>query len=223
VSDVEDVIRAVRAGSAGAGELYPALAAAILLFAIHGGAGNTVQPVVQSWDGADHGLVFTSPERAAVAGGLPGLAELSGRDLGARWPDGLRAAVNLGSDDVWIVLDSDAMHAIGAQPETVAAGTVVAIGAPAEAPPAELVEAVRDAVRTTAGVQAAYLYQEARPGGSSRLVAGVDLDPGLDPADVVPQLARAVAATYPAAAYLDFAALDGSLRGMVLGAVLAVR
>lgn len=222
-SDVESVIRAVRGGQAGAAELYPALAEATLLLAVEDGSGSAAAPVVRRWDGVDHGLVFTSPERAAAQRGLPGFAQLTGRDLGARWPRGLRAAVNLGSDDVWIVLDDDAMHAVGAQSHTMPAGQVVAVGAPAQPPAPELVDAIRIAVGQTPGTTAAYLFQQAEPGGTSRLVAGVDLDDGVAADEAVPTLARVVADRYPPAAYLDFVALRGQLRAMVLGAVPAIR
>jgi hypothetical protein len=222
VSGVEEVIRAVRARQAGAAELYPALAAAPLLFAIEGGEGDVVRPVVQRWNDADHGLVFTSHDRATGVPGIPGLAELSGRELGGRWPDGLRAAVNVGSDDVGIVLDSDAMHAVGAVPDTVPAGTVVMVGAPADPPAPELVEALRAAVRGTAGVSAGYLFQQATPGGTSRMIAGLDLDDPAAAPEVVPDVARTVAAAHPPARNLDFTALHGELRRMVLGAVLAI-
>jgi hypothetical protein len=115
------------------------------------------------------------------------------------------------------------MQAVGTQPQPVPAGQIVAVGAPAQPPAPELVDAVRAAVDETKGVAAAYLFQQAEPGGTSRLVAGIELDDSHAAEDVVPALARVVADRYPPAAHLDFVALRGQLRAMVRGHVAAIR
>lgn len=221
-SPVDTVLAAARAGTAGAAELYPALAGARLLFALAAGEGEVGVPWVVQLEGVDHGVICTAPEHADLLTDVPVFAELTGRDLGARWPDGLRALVDPGTPYA-LVLDADAMHAIGRTPERLPAGTPYAVGAPAVPPAPELVEAVRGALRNVGGVREAYLFQMAPEGGASRLVCGLVLADGDDPAQVVPPIADAVAHAHPAARSLDFLALSGGMLATVAGHVPVIR
>ena len=215
---VDDVLSAVQAGSAGARELHEALAGAPLLFALATGQGERALPWILRFDGVDHGVVCTARQYADLLTDVPVFAELSGRDLGARWPAGLRAVINPGTP-LALELDAAAMHALGRTQATARAGTAYAVGAPAEAPAPELVEAVRGALTHVGGAQAAYLFQFAQAGGMSRLVCGLVLAPGADPATVIPPIADAVAYRVPAAGSLDYLPLDGRLLAEVSGFV----
>ena len=60
------------------------------------------------------------------------------------------------------------------------AGEQYAVGAPAAAPPEDLVDALRSAVRASAFAESVYLFQLAEGGQPPRLVAGAVLAPGAD-------------------------------------------
>lgn len=249
--EVEAVIRAARSGAASAPELFGALSDATLLLAVKPGAGGSSLPFVFSWNDHDHGAVFTSLRLSTSLPEAPSLMEIAGRELGRRWPDGLRAVINPGADDLTLVFDDAAMHlmehpenapaepapsvaapngagpngATPAEPQRpgdVPAGATVAVGAPAQDPPAELIDAVRTAVRAAPGVEAAYAFQLAE-GGRSGLVIGVVLAAQADERPTVVGLADAIAAAYPPAAELDFLPLSERMQAMVAEHVPALR
>lgn len=207
---VDNVIQAAKAGTAGPQELYEALAGAPVLFAVATGQEDTALPWILRDGDMDHGVFCTAPEYADILTDVPAFAQMSGRDLGAAWPNGLHAVVNPGTP-LAITFDADAMHAIGAANARLSAGTTYAVGAPAESPQPALVEAVRGALRNVGGAQHAYLFQFAPSGGTSRLVCGLVLSPGADPNVVIPPIADAVLHSYPAATSLDYTPLDGRL------------
>lgn len=221
-NDLDTVIRAVLAGEAGPAELLPALGAATLFLAIDSGVDGSVTPWVADLGGTDHGVVFTSAERAEAVEGVPGYAELPGRELGARWPDGLPVALNPGTPEVGVVLDDVAMHEIGGTPEVMTEGTEITVSAPDPEPPAEFVEALRAGVRARDDVDAALLFDLATAGEPKRLVIGVLLAGGTDRATVVADFAAAVAEHAPGLAEIDFAALTDEVAETVGGVVPAI-
>ena len=228
-TDVEAVIRAARAGRTGTPELFHALADATLLLATKEGADGATLPFVFEWNDADHGAIFTSAPLTAMLPTAPGFTEFAGRELGRRWPDGLRAVINPGTDDLMLVFDDAAMHLVAAPEDAVElpppgpggnngngrpampAGEQYAVGAPAAAPPEDLVDALRSAVRASAFVESVYLFQLAEGGQPPRLVAGAVLAPGADERPAMTALVNAAAQLSPAAARLDFLVLDGAM------------
>ncbi len=230
-TDVETVIRSARAGQAGTPELFRALSEATLLLATKEGADGATLPFVFEWNEADHGAIFTSSPLTAMLPTAPGFTEFAGRELGRRWPDGLRAVINPGTDDLMLVFDDADMHLVAAPedaievpppdaaapaasapaPSAMPAGEQYAVGAPASPPPAELVDAIRSAVRASAFAESAYLFQLAEGGRAPRLVGGAVLAPGADEQQAMSGLVNSAAQVAPAAGQLDFLVLDGTM------------
>jgi hypothetical protein len=103
-----------------------------------------------------------------------------------------------------------------------AEGRELGVGAPAEPPPAVIVEAVRSAVRATDGVAAAYLFQMAGHGTVPALVAGVELARDRDEAAVMPAFVQRLGAALPPGRAVDAVPLAGDLLAAVRDAVPAV-
>lgn len=226
---LEEVIRAARSGAAAAPELFRALSEATLLLAVKPAADGSSLPYVFSWNDQDHGAVFTSRRLTTGLPEAPGFMEIPGRELGRRWPDGLRAVINPGAAELMLVFDDAAMrrmqHAEAEPPaahEVLSAGTTLAVGAPARAPAEDLIAAVRVAVRASPEVLEAYAFQLA-DGGRSGLVVGVVLVPGADEQRTMAALCNMVASAYRPAAQLDFLPLSEHMRAVVAEHVPALR
>jgi hypothetical protein len=240
VSDVEEVLRAAYAGSVDSRAMFRALSEATLLLAVQPGPDGELEPYAFSWNGWDSGAVFTSRERTAMLPDAADFLPMVGRELGRRWPDGLRALLNPGSGPLARAFDDEAMHLL-ADPDSVpddqpggtamapsaitsdaapagggevSGGRPFAVGAPPEPPPDALVAAVRRAVQGTSGARGAYVFRFLQPPDEPRLVVGVLTDPGAEESatrDVI----NAVVASYPPAVNLDFLPLDEQLRALV--------
>lgn len=181
--ELERAIVAAKEGTLSGPDFAEVLIGATLMLAVtdveRGESGDAAVPLVVELEGAPYGLAYTSPARWDTFTAQTPFLLVSGRDLGRWWPDSLGLVLNPATTPSLMLTPEQLARLVGAPTaETVPAGTGLRLGAPERGLPEAAVEALRQGVRSTPGVHAAYQLAFAQGEAAPELVIGVEAERG---------------------------------------------
>ncbi|TJZ79484.1 SseB family protein [Rhodococcus oryzae] len=174
---------------------------------------------VFSWQGRPHAAVFTDTRHVASLGDVERSAEITGTDLAASWPEDVSLSLNPGVEGLDLVMPPQDFRRVAHQlPQ---GGAKVRVGAPAEPPPAALMDAARRLGGAVAGVDDVYVFVLDDSLNRPRIAVGLELGPAANPSAVVEEAAEWLAAQ-PGCPRTDVMVLGANLLRSVREHVSAV-